>query len=55
MNQGLEIGSFVLNKEAKWTIFVLREVRVWRVRQYTYTQTPFECPARLIFQQPIKA
>ena len=52
MNQSLEIGSFVLNKEAKWTIFVLREVRVWRVRQHTNTQTSFECPPRLIFQQP---
>ena len=62
MNQSLEIGSFVLNKEAKWTIivlnkeakwtiFVLREVRVWRVRQHTNTQTSFECPPRLIFQQ----
>ena len=43
MNQGHEIRSFGLNKEAKWAIFVLNKVRAWSALQHTSIQTPFEC------------
>ena len=34
-NQGHNIRSLVLNREANWTIFVLDRVRVWWPRRYT--------------------
>ena len=37
--------SPVLNRVAKWAIFVLNRVRVWRPRRHTSTQTSLECPS----------
>ena len=45
----IPIRSIVLNRVAKWTIFALKSVRVWRLRWHTSTQTvPWLSPGFLL-------
>ena len=46
-NQCQKVVSPVLNRVAKWAIFVLNRVGVWRPRRHTSTQTSLECPSPL--------
>ena len=43
-NQGQKVVSPVLNRVAKWAMFVLNWVGVRRPRRHTSTQTSLECP-----------
>ena len=43
-SQGQKVVSHVLNRAAKWAIFVLNRVRVWRPRRHSSTQTSLESP-----------
>ena len=43
-NQGQKVVSPVLNRAAKWAIFVLHRVKVWRPWGHPPTQTSSECP-----------
>ena len=42
-NQDQKVVSPVLNRLAKWAIFVLTRVGVWRPRRHSSTQTFLEC------------
>ena len=43
-NQGQKVVSPVLNRVAKWAIFVLNRVRVWRPWRHTSSQTSLVVP-----------
>ena len=43
-NQGQKVVSPVLNRVAKWAIFVLDRVRVWSPLRHSSTQNSLECP-----------
>ena len=43
-NQGQKVVSPILNRVAKWAIFVLDRVRVWSPLRHSSTQNSLECP-----------
>ena len=43
-NQGQKVVSPVLNRVAKWAIFVLDRVRVWSPQRHSSTQNSLDCP-----------
>ena len=49
-NQGQKVVFPVLNRVAKWAIFVLNRVGVWRPQRHTPSQTSLECPPRNFFE-----
>jgi len=49
-NQCQKVVSPVLNRVAKWAIFVLNRVGVWRHRRHTSSQTSLECPPGDFFE-----
>ena len=46
-SQGQKVVSPVLNRVAKWAIFVLNSAGVWRPRRHSSTHTSLECPPYL--------
>ena len=46
-SQGQKVVSPVLNRVAKWAIFVLNSAGVWRPRRHSTTHTSLECPPRI--------
>ena len=49
-NQCQKVVSPVLNRVAKWAIFVLNRVGVWRPRRLTSSQTSLECPPGIFWR-----